>query len=79
MPFDNTRVYEVPPGYYFVMGDNRDSSQDSRSAQVGFVPYENLVGRAEIVFFSHDGSARFWEFWRWPNSIRFNRILDRIE
>jgi len=79
MPFDNTRVYEVPPGYYFAMGDNRDSSQDSRSAQVGFVPYENLVGRAEIVFFSHDGSARFWEFWRWPNSIRFNRILDRIE
>lgn len=79
MPFDNTRVYEVPAGHFFAMGDNRDSSQDSRSGQVGFVPYENLIGRAEVVFFSHDGSARFWEVWRWPTSIRFGRVLDRIE
>lgn len=79
MPFDNTRVFEVPSGHYFAMGDNRDSSQDSRSSQVGFVPFENLIGRAEIVFFSHDGSARFWEIWNWPTSIRFSRIFDRIE
>lgn len=85
--FDNTREYVVPPGYYFMMGDNRDNSMDSRatpnyqaprSGGVGFVPFENLVGRAEFIFFSTDGSARFWEFWRWPLSTRWKRIFDRV-
>ena len=61
------------------MGDNRDNSQDSRVARaVGFVPAENLVGRAEILFFSTNGSARFWEVWRWPSSIRFARFFDLV-
>ncbi len=76
---DNTPVYAVPAGHYFAMGDNRDSSQDSRVlSAVGYVPHENLVGRAEFLFFSHDGSAAIWEFWRWPGAIRFGRIGDGI-
>ena len=76
---DNTPVYTVPEGQFFAMGDNRDNSQDSRVARaVGFVPAENLVGRAEILFFSTNGSARFWEVWRWPSSIRFARFFDLV-
>ncbi len=77
---DNTPVYTVPEGHYFAMGDNRDRSQDSRvMSQVGFVPFENLIGRAEILFFSHDGSAALWEVWRWPFAIRWSRIGHGIE
>lgn len=76
---DNTRVFTVPEGHFFAMGDNRDNSLDSRvRGGVGFVPAENLVGRAEILFFSTNGSARFWEVWRWPSSIRFARIFDLV-
>ena len=77
---DNTQVYTVPPGKFFAMGDNRDSSQDSRVlSAVGYVPYENLVGEAQFLFFSHDGSAALWQFWKWPGAIRFGRIGDGIE
>ena len=77
---DNTPVYVVPEGHYFAMGDNRDNSLDSRVlGGVGFVPAENLVGRAEILFFSIDGSASVWEFWRWPATIRFKRFFDLVE
>jgi len=75
--YDNTREFTVPPGHYFMMGDNRDNSLDSR-ADVGFVPDENLVGRAEILFFSTDGTAAIWEIWRWPFAMRFSRFFDRI-
>ena len=75
-PLDNTPVYEVPPGHYFGMGDNRDNSQDSRVlSMVGYIPAENLVGRAEFIFFSTDGSARWWELWRWPFAVRYGRLL----
>jgi signal peptidase I len=73
---DNTDVFVVPPDHYFAMGDNRDDSSDSRTEYVGYVPAENLVGRAEIIFFSTDGSAHWWEFWRWPFAIRYGRFFD---
>ncbi len=73
---DNTPVYQVPAGNYFAMGDNRDNSQDSRVlSAVGYVPSENLVGRAEFIFFSTDGSAHWWEVWRWPFAIRYSRLF----
>lgn len=76
---DNTQVYNVPPGHYFAMGDNRDNSQDSRVlSAVGYIPAENLVGRAEVIFFSLGGNARFWEIWKWPTSLRFNRFFDGL-
>jgi signal peptidase I len=75
-PLDNTPIYEVPAGYYFAMGDNRDNSQDSRVlSAVGYIPSENLVGRAQFIFFSTDGSARWWEIWKWPITIRYSRLF----
>ena len=76
---DNTPEYLVPAGHLFAMGDNRDNSQDSRYMNaVGFVPVENLVGRAEFIFFSWDGSAPWWQVWRWPFEVRWNRIFSGI-
>jgi signal peptidase I len=78
-PLDNTPVYDVPPGDYFMMGDNRDNSQDSRVlSAVGYVPAENLIGRAEFIFFSTDGSARLWEIWKWPFAIRYSRLFHGV-
>ena len=57
-----------------MMGDNRDNSRDSRSQAVGFVPIENLIGRAEFLFFSHNNTSSFFEFWKWPFAIRYDRI-----
>ena len=74
-PGDNTQEYVVPPGHYFMMGDNRDNSTDSRFlSQVGYVPYENLVGEAKIIFFSHDGQASLFLPWTWITHIRWSRI-----
>ena len=76
-PFDNTGVYTVPADHYFVMGDNRDSSRDSRFlSEVGYVPFKNLIGRAEFIFFSVEGNA--FEFWRWPTSLRVSRFFQGI-
>lgn len=73
---DNTPAYEVPEGHYFAMGDNRDNSSDSRVlGSVGYIPAENLVGRAEFLFFSTNGKARFWEVWYWPWATRFDRLF----
>ena len=76
--YDNTAEYQVPQGHYFMMGDNRDNSRDSRTTAVGMVPFENLIGRADFLFFSHNGNARIWEFWKWPFAIRYGRIGDGI-
>jgi signal peptidase I len=76
-PLDNTELFRVPANHYFMMGDNRDNSDDSRQA-VGYVPSDNLEGKAMIRFFSTDGSARFWEVWKWPFAIRYSRILSLV-
>lgn len=77
-PQDNTTTYEVPANHYFMMGDNRDNSQDSRFLDhVGFVNEENLVGRAGIIFLS--SSQPFWQFWKWGDSIRFNRFFKEVQ
>lgn len=74
---DNTDIYTVPANHYFMMGDNRDNSNDSRFQGVGFVPRENFVGRAEFLFFSIDGSA--WKIWTWLDSLRPSRFFTGIE
>lgn len=76
---DNTEVYKVPENHFFMMGDNRDNSTDSRFlSDVGFVPFENLVGRAEIIFFSIDDDASFLQVWKWPGSVRWLRIFHLV-
>jgi len=74
---DNTREFLVPPGHFFMMGDNRDNSADSRLS-VGYVPAENLVGRANIIFFSIAGKASPLEIWRWPTELRPTRFFNVI-
>jgi signal peptidase I len=79
-PLDNTQVYQVPPGDYFMMGDNRDNSEDSRVlSAVGYVPAENLIGKAQFLFFSTDGSAPLWEPWKWPFAIRYGRLFHGVD
>jgi signal peptidase I len=73
---DNTEVYKVPEGHFFMMGDNRDNSTDSRVlSAVGYVPFENIVGRAQMIFFSIAEGEHAWMFWRWPTAVRWNRIF----
>ena len=74
---DNTELFIVPEGYFFVMGDNRDNSQDSRFKTVGYIPINNLVGKARFIFFSLENS-RFLEIWKWPNALRGSRIFSVI-
>ena len=79
-PLDNTQEYVVPPGDYFMMGDNRDNSQDSRVlSAVVYVPAQNLIGKAQFIFFSTDGTARLWEIWKWPFAIRYGRLFHGVQ
>lgn len=76
MPLDNTDLIEVPEGYYFMMGDNRDNSSDSRV--FGLVPEELLEGKARFIFYSTNGNGWFFQFWRWTDFIRFERLFTGI-
>ena len=76
---DNTPVYVVPAGHFFMMGDNRDGSNDSRFQEiVGYIPLENFVGRASFIFFSTGGHTALWELWKWPLTAHYNRIGQSI-
>ena len=76
---DNTDIYTVPAGHIFAMGDNRDQSSDSRIlSQLGFIPFDHLVGKAQIIFYSRDRSEPIWKLWLWPSSVRLERIFKKI-
>ena len=78
---DDTDIFRVPEGHYFAMGDNRDNSKDSRWPKkegVGYVPLENIVGRAEVIWVSFDDNAKLWEFWKWFPEQRRERIFTGI-
>ena len=77
--YDNTTVYTVPAGHYFMMGDNRDNSTDSRVlSQVGYVPFDNLVGRAEIIFFSVGDGERGVEGLALAVDVRWDRLFSIV-
>ncbi|HYE01070.1 MAG TPA: signal peptidase I [Alphaproteobacteria bacterium] len=77
-PADNTPEYTVPADHFFMMGDNRDNSADSR-ADVGFVPYQNLLGPAQFTWLSLQEDTRFWELWEWPWALRPSRMFRGIQ
>ena len=77
---DNIAPLKVPPDHYFMMGDNRDNSTDSRFlGQVGYVPFENFVGRAEVLFFSKTDDWAWYKPWEWPWSIRWSRFFNLVK
>ncbi|WP_246444483.1 signal peptidase I [Sphingomonas sediminicola] len=80
---DDVAPIKVPGGHVFLMGDNRDDSLDSRfsvkEGGIGFVPIENLVGRAAFIFWSTDGTAEYAKPWTWFTALRGGRIASALD
>ena len=78
MVVDNTPKFTVPEGHYFMMGDNRDNSNDSRK-DIGMVPFDNIEGKARFLFYSHDDSASWYNPISWIMAIRWQRLFNKID
>ena len=76
---DNTGEYIVPENHFFMMGDNRDMSEDSRFSDVSFIHKRDLIGKAKVIFFSHNNSVNLFEIWKYFKPIRYERIMQKIK